>query len=240
MHLVEGLTVVGSPMPRPFRPVEQVDFGQGDPFRPGPAVLVEQRAEAPVDAMHVRMAFVVEMQLGVVLADVLVVAGTYRRVGRVVAQHRILHNEVGHVDAEAVHAAPQPAARDVQHRRLHRRCAPVEVGLLRQERVQVVLPGRRVEGPGGTAEEADPVIRRPAAGRGVGPHVPVPVRVVTAGPRGPKPGMLVRGVVGDEVDEHPKPTGMGGGHQAVEGSEIAEHWVHVGVVGHVVAEVPHR
>ena len=70
-----------------------------------------------------------------------VVAFLPERVRRVVAEVVVLDQVVHHVDPEAVDAAVQPEAQDVQHRLLHFGVAPVEVGLLAEEGVVVVLPG---------------------------------------------------------------------------------------------------
>ena len=66
-----------------------------------------------------------------------------RRIGRVVAELGVLDQVPDHVDAEAVDAAVEPEAQHVVHRGADLGVAPVEVGLLGQERVIVVLAGRR-------------------------------------------------------------------------------------------------
>ncbi len=60
------------------------------------------------------------------------------------------------------------------------------------------------------------------------------------GARRQEPGVLVGGVVGDQVDHHPDAAGVRLGDQPVEVVEGAEDGVDVGVVGDVVAEVGHR
>ena len=55
----------------------------------------------------------------------------------------------------------------VELRGLDRRIAPVEVGLLGQERVLVELAAARLPGPGRAAEERDPVVGRPRPTLGV-------------------------------------------------------------------------
>src|SRR5215211_7634348 len=90
------------------------------------------------------------------------------------------------------------------HRLPYIRVAPVEVGLLHVEGVQVVLPPLFVPLPSATpAEVTLPVVRRPAAGRRFPPDVPVPFGVIPRRARLHEPGMLVRGVVGYEIDDHP-------------------------------------
>ena len=66
---------------------------------------------------------------------------------RVVAQLRVLHQPLDCVDPEAVHAAVHPEPDHVAHRFAHRGLAPVEVGLLGVEGVQVVAARALVERP---------------------------------------------------------------------------------------------
>ncbi len=135
------------------------------------------------------MAAVVDVQLRgeVGVLDVVLVAEP-AGVGRVVAQLGVLHQHVRDVDAEAVGAAVEPEAQHVEQLGPHLRVAPVEVGLLLQVRVEVVLPGRRVELPDRSAGLARPVVGRPAVGRRVGPDVPVALGVLARGARGEEPG----------------------------------------------------
>ena len=66
----------------------------------------------------------------------------------------------------------------------------------------VVLARRRVERPRAAAEDAQPVVGRPAVGRRVAPDVPVALRVVARGARLDEPRVLVGGVVRHEVEDH--------------------------------------
>src|SRR3546814_16177396 len=63
--------------------------------------------------------------------------------GRVVAQQRVVHRMVDRVDAEAVHAAVQPEAYDVEHALLHLRMMQVQLRLFPQELVHVILAAPR-------------------------------------------------------------------------------------------------
>src|SRR3546814_8046082 len=86
--------------------------------------------------------------------------------GRVVAQQRVAHRMVDRVDAEAVHAAVQPEAYDVEHALLHLRMMQVQLRLFPQELVHVILAAPRVPGPGRAAENRLPVVGRlPELGR---------------------------------------------------------------------------
>ena len=153
-------------------------------------------------------------------------------VRRVVAELGVLVHLAQRVDAEAVDAAVEPEAQHGEHRLAHRRVAPVEVGLLAQVGVRVVLAALGVEGPGGTAEHAQPVVGRAAVRRRVAPEVVVA--------RLGEPRVLVGGVVGHEVEQHAQPAVVRGRHQRVEVGERAEARVDRRVVGDVVAEVLHR
>ena len=52
--------------------------------------------------------------------------------------------------------------------------------------------------------------------------------------------MLVRCVVGHEVDQNLKPPPMGLRKQVVEVCQRAEAWIYVAIVGNVIAEINHR
>ncbi len=181
---------------------------------------------------------VVQVQLLRPFSEPVVLLG--RWVGRVVAQQRILHHHLRDVDPEPIHPAVQPEAGVVEHRGTHRRVAPVEVRLLRQECVEVVLAGRWIQLPRRPVEHADPVVGHAAAGCRVAPHVPIPPRVVARGARLHEPRMLARRVVRHVVDEHAEVALVRRGHEGVEVIKRPEHRVDIGVVGDVVSEVGHR
>ena len=157
----------------------------------------------------------------------------------IVAQRRVLADLVGDVDPEAVDATPQPEAQHFVHRLRDRRLVPVEVRLLRQERVEVPLPCALVARPGGAllAEGRDPVVRR-AVPRS--PHVPRPARAAGIAPRLLEPRVAVRGVVGHEVEQDAEAQLVRPRDQRVGVGERAEARVNRRMVGDVVAEVGHR
>ena len=157
----------------------------------------------------------------------------------VVAQRRVLADLVGDVDPEAVDAAPQPEAQHFVHRLRDRRLVPVEVRLLRQERVEVPLRRALVARPGGAllAERRGPVVRQ-AVPRA--PHVPRPARAVGITPRLLEPRVAVRGVVGHEVEQDAEAQLVRPRDQRVGVGERAEARVNRRMVGDVVTEVGHR
>ena len=203
-------------------------------------VAVHEPPEAPVDAVHVRVGLAVDVQESVVRTVRLVGVRPGVGVGRIVPQLRILHHEVRHVHPKAVHPAVHPKPEGIGHRLLDVRVAPVEVGLLLQERMQVVLSRRMVELPRRAAEDAQPVVRRPTVRRRVAPDVPVPLGVVARGSRLHEPRVPVRAVVRHEVDDQLQPAPVHLGYQPVEVGQRPEARIDVGVVGHVVPEVGHR
>src|SRR5581483_8880996 len=128
------------------------------------------------------------------LADALPGRRLVRSCRRVVAQLRALDESVRDVDPDAGDATLEPVTEDVVERRADVVVPPVEVGLLREEVVQVVLTARAVELPRAPAERGLPVVRRRTVRLRVAPDVPVAPRVVV------EPRVLVRGVVRDEVE----------------------------------------
>ena len=118
--------------------------------------------------------------------------------------------------------------------------APVQVGLLEEVRVIVILARQRVSRPRAAAEDASPVVRRSAARRRIAPDVPISPRRVPGQARVREPGMPVRGVVRDVVEDDLEPTPMGLVEERVEVGEGAEPRIDGAVVGDVVAEVGHR
>ena len=159
---------------------------------------------------------------------------------RVVAQLRVDHRQVDHVQPEAVDAAREPEVGHLEQCVLHLRQVDVEVRHLRVEVRQVVLLAHAVPLPRRPAEDRLPVVRRRAVGLGVGPHIPVATRVISRAAALLEPGVTVRGVGVDLIDQHAQPKRMGAGEQRVEVGQRAQPRVDVAMRLHVVAEVVHR
>ena len=223
--------VVGPIVRSPAGPVVLVDLPDGQPLRP---VVIQEGSYLPEHPVDVRMGPRTQRRRHVAVGFGIRDRGGG---GRVVTEFRVLHQEVGHVDAEPVHPAVEPEAHHPMHRRLHRGVAPVEVGLLGQEGVQVVLAGGRIPLPGRPAEHGLPVVGRRPAGAGVPPHVPITPGAVAARTGLQEPGVPVGGVVGDQVDDQAQAALVGGGQKTIEVAEVAEQRIDPAVVGHVVAEV---
>ncbi len=161
-----------------------------------------------------------------------------------VGQVGVLVEAGGDVDAEAVDAAVQPEAQDPVELGGDLGVAPVPVGLLGGEHVQVPLAGPAVgfgdPGPGGSAEHGVPVVGRLGAvgAAAVGEVEAGPGRAAGGGGEGlAEPGVLAGAVVRDDVEQHLDAEPPRGAHQQVELAEVAEERVDVAVVGHVVAVV---
>ncbi len=161
--------------------------------------------------------------------------------GEVLAVGALLLVEVGHrVEPEAVDAQVQPEAQGRQDLLLHGRVLVVEVGLVGEEAVPVVLLAHRVVGPVGGlgVDEDDPGVLVLLVV--VGPHVVVAVGAVGVRAGRLEPGVLVAGVVHDEVDDHAHAALVRGVDELHEVGEVAEVGEHGGVVGDVVAAVAQR
>jgi hypothetical protein len=154
---------------------------------------------------------------------------------------------VGHVHPEAVDAPVQPEPQHVVELLDDLGVAPVQVGLLVVEQVQVPLAGAAVgllhPGPGEPAEDGLPVVRRLGAVRARPVAEDVAGPLAGTGPGGQRlaePRVLVAGVVGHQVDEDADPQLVRPGDELVGVGERPEQGVDVAVVGHVVAGVGHR
>src|SRR6266511_2675022 len=192
----------------------------------GGFVLLADLPPAAVDVVH----------LGAVHAVDGLEAVRVLRIGRLVAQLAVVDEPVSDVDPEAGDPAVEPEAQDVVERVADARVPPVEVRLLGQEVVHVPLARLFVEGPGGTAKDAAPVVRRVVAAA-VRPDVPVAVLGRAGRARVMEPVVLVARVVGDDVEEDPNPPPPRLRNQLIEDVEVAELAMDVAVVGDVIAPV---
>ena len=161
------------------------------------------------------------------------------RLGEVFAVRPLPLDEVrDRVQPESVHPHSQPEVEDVEDRLSDLRMVVVEVGLVGVEPVPVVGVRHRVPGPVGGLEvlEDDPGLLVPV-GRGA-PDVEVPPLAPRGGAPCPlEPRVLVRGVVDDELRDHPDPPPV---RLAQEDPEVGERpvgGVDVRVVRDVVAVV---
>ncbi len=129
------------------------DFGDGEHA----VIAIGQCANAGNEQRDVGMALVVKPLLEVEGAA----AGPVGRgSSRIVAQFGIVHREVERIDAEPVHTAIKPEARNVQQGILHCGQMHVELRLAAEEIVQIVLAAPGVPGPRRTAEHRLPIRRR--------------------------------------------------------------------------------
>ena len=162
-----------------------------------------------------------QRELGLVLAERQAVRLRGRRI---VAQLRVLEQPVDRVHPIAGDTAVEPEAQRVLHGRHDLRVAPVEIGLLGIEGVEVVAPVQRL--PGRAAEGRGPVVGP------VGPDVPIRMFA--------EPWVLDGRMARHDVHEHLEVARMSGADERVEVIQRPEHGIDPGVVGHVVSEVGHR
>ena len=147
-----------------------------------------------------------------------------------------------HVHAETVDTPVHPPVHHPVDGLTHLRVLPVQVGLLLRELVEEVLTAVRVVLPGGAAEIRPPPVgfrargARFMTGPGRAPPVPVGMRVVGIA-RGLEPGVLVGGVVDDQVHDHLDSPAMGLVQKLIHIVHGAEDGVDVLIVGDVVPVV---
>ncbi len=111
---------------------------------------------------------------------------------RIIGQRCIMQIRIGDIETETIHSALQPGVQNRQRRRAGRGIAPIQLGLLAQEFVVIVLPPRRVIGPCLSCKGRKPIVRHRAVNLWWGPDIPI--GLVAAGQRFPKPCVLVRRV----------------------------------------------
>ena len=161
--------------------------------------------------------------------------------GRFSPAGAVLLEQEGHgVEPEPVQAQVEPVPHHVEHGVGHFGVVVVEVGLVGVEAVPVVLVPLGVVGPVGPlhVDEHHPGLGPPLVV--VVPHVPVGLGVVSALAGLDEPGVLVAGVVDDQVGDDPDAPGVGlleQPPQVVDGARLGVDRV---VVADVVAAVPER
>src|ERR1041385_2048802 len=82
-----------------------------------------------------------------------------------------------------------------------------------------------------------PIVGRLAVCFPVLPHIPARLWVRPGGPRFHEPGMLVRGMIQNQIRYHPYIALPGFGHQTVEVGHGSVLWIDGLIVGDVVAEI---
>jgi hypothetical protein len=200
-------------------------------------VLVDDGPETLQKGREVGLVAIVEMDL----------PGPCRRAldDRIREELRMLQEHVEDVQPKAVHPALQPAPNHPVLRRLHLGIAPVQVGLLREERVEVELLASRFPLPRRAAEERDPIVRRDPISElvdpgGVTPQIPVGVGSDARLAAGLEPAVLVARVVHHEVEDDPDSAAVGFVDEPIEVRLRAEERVDPLVIADVVADVKAR
>jgi hypothetical protein len=131
-------------------------LGELPEHEPVAPILTVMRFDAAADDLQgldvFRQVGVVEVALQVAGVGPVVPRALRHRHRRVVGQARVVKEGAGHIQPEAVDALGQPVVQHRQRRLPRAVAAPVELRLLAQELVVVVLPPRRLVGPGGAAE----------------------------------------------------------------------------------------
>ena len=153
----------------------------------------------------------------------------------------ILGIEVGSVDSKSVNTSVKP---ELDSRLIdglsHFLQFPVEIWLLRNEQMQVVLVSFGDIFPGTTAKDSSPVVWRAFLAiddLGISPDVPFSFRVGLVLFAFFEPGMLIAGVVDDQVEYQLHAELMNFINQFVHILESAEGWIYVFVIGDVITKI---
>ncbi len=162
------------------------------------------------------------------------------RLRRIAAQLAIVETEVHRIEPQAIDTLVEPEPQIVEHGRADFGVVEIEIGLRRQEIVQVVLAASRLPLPCDAAENGQPVVGRCPVRPRIGPHIPVGFRIVAARAALAKPRVFARCVTQNVIDDHLEPESMRLREQPLEVSHRAEHGIDIAVIRHVVAEIRHR
>ncbi len=106
--------------------------------------------------------------------------------------------------------------------------------------MQIILLGFGIPLPRGVSENADPVVRRTAVGFCIGPDEPIPLRIGARCSRLNKPGMLIRGMVRNVVNNDLQPAFVSLRYQLIKRRQVAKYRIYICVVGDIIAEIRHR
>ncbi len=142
------------------------------------------------------------------------------------------------VEAKGVDAHVEPEAHGPEHLFHDARVVEVEVGLVRKEAMPVELAGDLVPGPVGLFRVGENDADARVELVGVGPDVHVALgRAFGREARGLEPGVLVGGVIDDELDHDLHASQVGGVHELLEVVDSAVGRVDRHVISDVVAVV---
>ena len=164
------------------------------------------------------------------------------RLAQVLVAGAVALDQVGNgVEPEAVDAHVEPELHRLEHRVEHLRVVEVQVGLVAEEAVPEVLLRHRVPGPVRLLGVGEDDARAAVQLGVVAPDVEVALgRALGRLARGLEPGVLVRGVVDDQLGDHAQAALVRLVHEGAEVVQRAVGRVHVLVVGDVVAVVAQR
>ena len=141
------------------------------------------------------------------------------------------------VHAKARHAELDPEAHDLEDLGLHLRIGCVEVGLEIVEAVEVAFLGDGVARPRRLLHAGKHHAFIGVGGPLLRPDIPVAIFRFRIAPRLLKPGMLVGGVIDDEIDQHADAALRGAVRELDEIAERPVSRIDAVVVGDVVAVV---
>ena len=164
------------------------------------------------------------------------------RLGQVLVVGALALDQVRHgIEPQPVDAEVEPEAHHAEHRLEHPRIVEVEIGLMRVEAVPVIGVRDRIPGPVRLLGVEEDDARAGVFLVGVGPDIEVARRRAGLGaPRALEPGMLVGGVVDDQLGDDAEAARMRGGDEALDVGHRAVVGMHRAVVGDVVAVVAPR
>ena len=142
------------------------------------------------------------------------------------------------IEPQAIDTGLEPEVHRVEDGAQHLRIVEIQIGLVGVEPVPVVRAGFRVPRPvrlfGVEKDDAGAGVSL----IGIAPNIEsARGRARLGRARALKPGVLVRGVVDDELGDDSDAAGVGGAHEAAHVGRGAVVWMHAPVLGDVIAVV---
>src|SRR6266702_8736454 len=238
VELIQGNAVVGCPL-LPFKDGNFSDH-ETRMLKVNTAILLKETTQIAIHRMCIIMVAIIEMQLRIIFTQWLIRRPFGMRVGWIIAQRWIFENVMSTIDAKSIHTAIKPEPHDSEHGLFESRVTPIQIRLSLMKRMEVVLPRVRIPFPGRSSPMTEPIVGGRAIRFRISPDIPITIGMLSLGAGGEKPGMLIRGMIGNEIENHTQVASMSFHKQLIKEGKIPKKWIDPGMVGHIISSIDHE